>query len=86
MRRLRQRASEFMKANYDKDWKDAIDYRVGNLVWLHAINLPSNRPSKKLDHHQVGPYIIDSKVGRSSYRLHTPGSSTRHVVFNESLL
>ena len=79
------RASELMKASYDRDRRDAIDYKAGDLVWLHAVNLPSHRPSKKLDHRQVGPYVIDSKVGRSSYRLRTPGSSTRHAVFNESL-
>ena len=52
------RASELMKANYDKDWRDATDYKTGDLVWLHAINLPSNQPSKKLDHCQVRPCVI----------------------------
>ena len=37
-----ERARKLMKANYDKDWGDAMDYRAGNMVWLHAINMPSN--------------------------------------------
>ena len=80
------RASELMKASYDKYQRDAIDYKAGDLVWLHAINMPSNQPSKKLDHKNIGPYVVDAKAGRSSYRLCTPGHSGRHVVFNEGLL
>ena len=34
----------------------------------------------------MGPYQIVEKVGRSAYRLQTPGRSTRHATFNESLL
>ena len=56
------------------------------MVWLSASNIPFNRPSKKLDHKYLGPYEIVEKVGRSAYKLKTPGRSTRHATFNESLL
>ena len=79
-------ASDLMKAQYDRHWTKAVEYKAGDLVWLNATNIPSDRPSKKLDHKNIGPYVVDAKVGRSSYRLRTPGHSGRHVVFNEGLL
>ena len=80
------RASDLMKAQYDRHRTDAVEYKAGDLVWLNATNIPSDRPSKKLDHKNIGPYVVDAKVGRSSYRLRTPGHPGRHVVFNKGLL
>ena len=75
-----------MRRNYDRHKRPAIVYKPGDMVWLNASNIPSNRPSKKLDHKYLGPYQIMEKVGRSAYKLRTPGRYTRHATFNESLL
>ena len=75
-----------MSRNYDRHKRPAVVYKPGDMVWLSASNIPSDRPSKKLDHRYLGPYQIVEKVERSAYRLRTPGRSTRHATFNESLL
>ena len=75
-----------MSRNYDRHKRPAIIYKPGDMVWLSASNIPSDRPSKKLDHRYLGPYQIIEKVGKSAYKLQTPGRSTRHATFNESLL
>ena len=75
-----------MRHNYDRHKKPAIGYKPGDMVWLSASNIPSDRPSKKLDHRYLGPYEVVEKVGRLAYKLKTPGRSTRHATLNESLL
>ena len=62
-----------MKAQYDWHRTDTVEYKTGDLMWLNATNIPSDRPSKKLDHKNIRPYVVDAKVGRLSSRLRTPG-------------
>ena len=63
-----------------------MTYHKGDLVWLEATNIASCRPSKKLDHRHLGPFVVQGKVGSSSYRLQLPDTSTHHAVFNQDLL
>ena len=75
-----------MKQNYDKYKRSPVEYKQGDMVWLNASNIPSNRPPKKLDHRYLGPFVVMEKIGRSAYKLKNPGRSMRHANFNESLL
>jgi Integrase zinc binding domain/Chromo (CHRromatin Organisation MOdifier) domain len=61
-------------------------YRPGDKVWLKSTNLYTNRPSKKLDWKNLGPFIITEKINNSSYRLKLPASMKVHPVFHSSLL
>ena len=63
-----------------------MTYHEGDLIWLEATNIASRRPSKKLDHRRLGPFVVQGKVGSSSYRLQLPDASTHHAVFNQDLL
>ena len=42
-------AAEDMKRHYDKKRQIGIEYKPGDLVWLEATNLKTERPMKKLD-------------------------------------
>ena len=61
-------------------------YEVGDKVWLSTANIRTQRPSKKLDHKQIGPYEILRKLGPTSYELKLPESMRIHPVFHSSLL
>ena len=74
------------KRNVDKHWRLPTNYNLGDLVWLSSANIPSDRPSRKLDYKFLGPYVVVEKVGSSAYKIKTPGRSTRHATFNETLL
>ena len=79
--------TDTMKRFYDRHRLDAPSWSPGDLVWLDATNIPSPRPTRKLDDRRIGPYIVDRKVGSSSYRLHLPGSAgRRHATFHQDLL
>jgi transposase InsO family protein len=58
----------------------------GDKVWLSARNIKTNRPSKKLDHRNLGPFTIIEPVGSRSFRLDLPPSMKIHNVFHVNLL
>ena len=75
-----------------------VTYKPGDMVFLSTKYLSTERPSKKLDHKQVGPfeviehpelfdrpYKVLEKVG-SSYKLRLPESMKIFDVFHPSLL
>ncbi|MDI6015458.1 reverse transcriptase domain-containing protein [Escherichia coli] len=61
----------------------AVEYRIGDEVWLDLRNLRTDRPSKKLDA-KNGRFKVLEKIGSHAYRLDTPG--TIHNVFHVNLL
>ena len=61
-------------------------YEVGDKVWLSTENIRTQRPSRKLDHRQMGRYEIIRKVGPTSYELRLPETLRIHPVFHASLL
>jgi hypothetical protein len=66
--------------------KPAPRYKIGDQVWLSTRNIRTQRPSKKLDHKQVGPYKILERIGQVAYRLELPPSMKIHPVFHSNLL
>jgi hypothetical protein len=66
--------------------KPAPAYRVGDRVYLSARNIRTQRPSRKLDAKNLGPFKILEKVGPTSYRLKLDDSMKIHPVFHSNLL
>jgi len=60
--------------------------KKGDKVYLHTKNLKSKRPSKKLDHVKVGPFLIRQSRGPVNYELQLPPDAKVHPVFHVSLL
>ncbi len=81
-----EKAAAQMKAQYDKKKRPAIEYQVGDKVWLDTTNLNLPRPKKKLNDKRTGPFLIILKKGASAYTLKLPSTWHIHPTFNESLL
>jgi hypothetical protein len=80
-------SAETMKRNYDRKKGDSREYAPGDKVWLEGTNITTNRPIKKLDDKRHGLFIVDKKVGESSYRLKLPTTWKKvHATFNEKYL
>ncbi len=75
-----------MKAQYDKKKHPAIEYQVGDKVWLDMTNLNLPQPKKKLANKHTGPFLIVAKKGASAYTLKLPTNWCIHPTFNKSLL
>jgi len=58
-------------------------YQPGDKVYLDASDISTTRPSWKLSHRRLGPYVIDKQVSWNTYRLKLPDHMRRlHPVFN----
>ena len=76
-----------MKKFYDRKRNDSCEYSIGDKVWLEGMNITTTRPSKKLGDKRYGPFVIEKKEGKSTYRLTLPPTWKKiHPVFNKSLL
>lgn len=71
-----------MARYYDRRRMPALTYQPGDKVYLDGSDIQTMRPSKKLAHRHLGPYVIECKVGPSAYKLKLPHSMSRlHPVF-----
>ena len=60
--------------------------RAGDMVWLDARNLATNRPSKKLSNKFEGPFKVLRTVGTHACQLEIPDSWGNHDVFGNYLI
>ncbi|SJK97344.1 uncharacterized protein ARMOST_00596 [Armillaria ostoyae] len=81
-----EKAAVQMKNQYDKKKKAAVEYQIGDKVWLDTTNLHLARPKKKLDDKRVSPFLILEKHRPSAYKLKLPATWKIYPVFNETLL
>ena len=77
------KSKDDMAKYYDQTRTPAPDYQHRDRVYLDASDIQTTRPSKKLSHWRLGPFVIVCKVGNSAYHLKLPPSMSRlHPVFN----
>ncbi|KAG5730106.1 hypothetical protein E4T56_gene1853 [Termitomyces sp. T112] len=77
------KAKEDMAWYYDRRRTPAPIYKPGDWVYLDSSDIKTTRPSQKLSHHHLGPFVVEKKVGPLAYRLKLPAGLCRlHPVFN----
>jgi hypothetical protein len=77
------KAKDDMARYYNRRRSPAPSFAPGDMVFLDSEDIQTTRPSKKLSHRRLGPYPVESRVGRHAYRLTLPPSMRRlHPVFN----
>ena len=67
--------NEKVRQQADKSRKDGPQLKKGDKVYLLTRNLKIKRPSKKLDHVKVGPFLIIEERGPVNYKLDLPKDS-----------
>jgi hypothetical protein len=67
---------------YKRQCKLAPVFAPGDRVWLDGSDITINRPSSKLSHQRLGPFVVEAGVGHGAYRLALPPQLCRlHPVF-----
>jgi len=61
--------SQNQQAQYYDAKHERVEFNIGDKVWLLATNIRTQRPSKKLNWKQLGPYTVKKKVGTQPYQL-----------------
>lgn len=76
-----------MAIYYNQKHGSAPDLKRGEKVYLLRRNIKTKRPSQKLDHQKIRPFIITEKLGPVNYKLRLPKSMSKiYPVFHVSLL
>jgi hypothetical protein len=76
------RSKEDMACYYDHQCEPTPIYAPGDKGFLDASDICTTRPSKKLSHRRLGPYVIEKRVGSHAYKLCLPTVlSCLHPVF-----
>ena len=60
--------------------------KEGDMVWLDARNLATERPSKKLSNKFEGPFRVIRTIGTHASKLEIPEDWGHHDVFGNYLL
>ena len=75
-------AKQMIAANCHR--KQSLVYKVGDEVFLLTKNIRTEKPSKKLNDKNIGPFKIKKLMG-SSYQLELPYTMKIHDVFHPNL-
>src|SRR6266511_3083465 len=72
-----------MACYYNQCRIPAPSFAPGDKIYLDSEDIQTTRPSKKLSHCQLGPYLIERHVSKYAYRLIFPPLMRQlHPVFN----
>ena len=66
------KAKDDMAQYYNQQRTSVPEYQPGNRVYLDAEDIQTTRPSKKLSHKFLGPYVVERAVGPLAYCLRLP--------------
>ena len=58
-----------MAKYYDRRRTLAPEYQPRDKVYLDASDIHTTRPSQKLSHQRLGPFLVIKKVGNGAYHL-----------------
>jgi len=77
------KAQEDMKRYYDRRRTPAPVFNPGDKVFLDASDIQTTRPSQKLSHRWLGPFVVEWRIRPIAYRLKLPHQMKQlHPVFN----
>ncbi len=80
------KSQDQMISYQNKKKKNGPQLERGDKVYLLTKNLRTQRPSKKLDHVKVGPFLIAAQRGPVNYELELPPDAKIHPVFHVKYL
>ena len=69
LRETIKKLNEKVRQQVNKNRKDSPQLKKGDKVYLLTRNMKMKRPSKKLDHIKVGPFLIVEQRGPVNYKL-----------------
>ena len=86
MQQIIQQSNDKLQEPTNKKRKNGPQLKEGDKVYLLTKNLRITRPSRKLDHVKVGPFLIKKVRGSVNYELELLPDAKVHPVFHVSLL
>jgi len=66
------KAQNDMKRYYNRQRTPALVFKPGSKVFLDTLDIWTTRPSQKLSHRRLGPFVVERRIGPMAYRLKLP--------------
>ena len=63
------KAQDNMKRYYNQCRTLALVFNPGDKVFLNASDIQTTRPLQKLLHRQLGPFVVEQRIGPMAYHL-----------------
>jgi len=77
------KAQDDMKRYYDRRRTLALVFDPGDRVFLDTSDIRTTRPSQKLSHRRLGPFVVERQIGPMAYHLKLPHWMKQlYLVFN----
>jgi len=77
------KVQEDMNRYYDRRRTPAPVFNPGDKVFLDVSDIRTTRPSQKLLHRRLGPFVVEQRIGSMAYGLKLPYQMKQlHLVFN----
>jgi len=77
------KAQKDIKRYYNRHRTLAPVFNLGDKVFLDTSDIRTMRPLQKLSHQQLGPFVVEQRIGPIAYRLKLPHRMKQlHSVFN----
>jgi len=77
------KAQDNIKRYYDRRRTPAPVFKPSDKVFLDASDIWTTRPSQKLLHQRLGPFVVEQRIRLMDYRLKLPHRMKQlHPVFN----
>ena len=74
---------EDIKRYYDQQRTLALVFNLGDKVFLNALDIRTTCPLQKLSHQQLGPFVVEWRIGPMAYHLKLlHWMKQLHLVFN----
>ena len=80
------KARDEMVLYYNRHQNPALEYKVGDLVYVSSEDFRTTRPAQKLTHRYLGPWPIMAKVSNSAFCVQLPLQYSRVHPFGVTKL
>ena len=72
-----------MKRYYNRHRTPALVFNPGDKVFFDTLDIWTTHPLQKLSHQQLGPFVVEWRIGPIAYHLKLPHRMKQlHPVFN----
>jgi hypothetical protein len=75
-----------IKKNAYEHRTEQPSFKVENQAWFRQQHIKTTRPSERLDHQRISPFLIVKQIIVMAFELKLPGFMKIHLVFHVSLL
>jgi hypothetical protein len=77
-----EKTQRWHKENDYKHRKEQLSFKVGDQIWFQRWHIKITRPSEKLNHQKLSPFLIVKQINVVAFQLKFLSSMRIHLMFH----